>query len=83
MNKSIIIEVKQDLKELLNDIRTKIDDSGGRFDGDVESGTFHLTGISGSYKTNSENKSIEITITSKPFFISMNRIEEELKKYFS
>lgn len=57
--------------------------SNAQFQGDQNAGIFGLTvmgfDIAGKYTI--EGDDIEVNITDKPFLVSCNRIESELRKY--
>ncbi len=60
-----------------------ISGAGGSFTGDNLAGMFVISSplgkVEGNYSV--ENQSFNISITDKPFLLSCNRIEEELRKY--
>lgn len=58
---------------------------GGTFSGDQLSGNFTISSpigkVSGNYSV--EDQTFSIAITDKPFLLSCNRIEDELRKYIA
>lgn len=60
-----------------------ISGEGGSFSGDDAAGKFVIPSplgkVEGSYLV--DNQSFNINISDKPFLLSCNRIEEELRKY--
>lgn len=66
--------------EILNKIRSAIQSQGGQFDGNTESGQFHVevfgNTIAGSYQ--SDGSTLNIVITDKPFMIPCSAIESYL-----
>lgn len=63
---------------------------GGNFTGDASSGKFHLKTLIGAVEGNylvisdpeSPQTKVAITITKKPFIVSMNKIQEVISGYF-
>lgn len=68
-------------EELVERARQGIEEAGGHFEGNTSNGSFEITSpvtIKGQYEI--KGQEISITITKKPFFVSCNRIESEMKK---
>jgi hypothetical protein len=71
--------------ELVKTAESAISNAGGKFNGDVDSGGFIISTpigeVSGAYAV--ENQNFHITIEDKPFLLSCNKIETELRKYLA
>lgn len=71
-----------DPMRILNRAKTSVVAQGGTFEGDENTGNFHLTvfgnTIKGSYDTLPQQ--LNITITHKPFFLPCGTIEGFLRK---
>lgn len=76
----IILPIKENPDKILEDVKRKVSARGGNLSGNLQSGIFSVIGISGDYKI--VDKSLEITIKSKPFLIPDSFIEHEIHKYF-
>jgi hypothetical protein len=68
--------------EIINKVKTKIENEGGSFTGDDSEGKFNLPtpvgAIEGNYSV-SDNE-LKIDITKKPMMLPCSMIESELKK---
>ena len=68
--------------EIINIVKSKIENEGGSFTGDDSEGNFNLQtpvgAIEGNYMVN-DNK-LKIDITKKPMMLPCSMIESELKK---
>ena len=51
------------------------------FSGNEKSGSFNGSGVVGSYEC--DGTEIDITLTAKPFMVSWNYVEKEIRGYFS
>jgi hypothetical protein len=60
-------------------VKTAIENKGGIFIGDTNTGNFKANGIAGSYQV--QNR-VSVTIQEKPFIIPNQLIEKEVKNYF-
>ncbi|MDR1903513.1 MAG: DUF4384 domain-containing protein [Treponema sp.] len=60
-------------------VQTAIERNGGVFSGDTSAGLFRVSGIRGNYHVADR---VSITIHEKPFVISYQLIEKEIKNYF-
>ena len=82
-NFSIQFHVSAD--EVASRARNAIGNAGGTFQGDANSGIFDVSTPVGAIRGNYviENPVIHVTITSKPFFVSCNMIEKQLRSYFA
>ncbi|MBN1262554.1 MAG: hypothetical protein JXB35_17870 [Anaerolineae bacterium] len=86
---TIEIEIKGNVKDLLAQTRKAIENAGGKFEGNEKKGEFSVGTpvgpIEGEYKvragTASTKGAVELSITDKPFFVSCDMIEQELRKY--
>lgn len=70
-------------KDLVNEvakIKSGLITGGGKFEGDICSGKFSGSGVSGYYITTGDT--IEITITKKPFIAPMSLVENKIRSYF-
>jgi len=74
------------ISSIIDRIRSRITDSGGRFEGDAKCGCFHgksvIGMIKGEYRTISDTE-VEITIEDKPFMLPYGIIESRIKEYLS
>ena len=72
-------------EEILSKAKNAVESQGGAFDGDSNSGTFHVSllsnTVSGSYRV--EGSNLQLTITEKPMFVPCNAIESYLVKKLS
>lgn len=70
---------------LVDKIKSAIQGQGGTFNGTVDNGIFQVSillgSLSGSYTITGQQ--IDISIDSKPIFVSCNQIESFLKSKFS
>lgn len=70
---------------LIGRARDAINNAGGMFNGDPQSGNFSLSTpigkIAGDYQVNGQT--IAFSITDKPFLLGCGRIEDELRKYIT
>ena len=70
---------------VLDKAKTTVEEQGGFFKGDTQSGEFSLSvfgnNIAGSYAVNGAQ--LEIAISDKPFFVPCNTIEGYLKSKIS
>jgi hypothetical protein len=68
---------------LIQQAQSAITSAGGKFNGDVNNGGFIIPTpigeVSGAYAV--ENQSFHISIEDKPFLLSCNKIETELRNY--
>jgi hypothetical protein len=68
-------------EEILNKAKATVEKQGGEFKGNNETGSFHVSAmgntIAGSYAVTGND--IEMTIDTKPFFISCDMVESFLK----
>ncbi len=68
--------------EIINNVKSKIENEGGNFKGDENKGNFNLPtpvgAIEGNYSV-SDNE-LKIDITKKPIMLPCSMIESELKK---
>lgn len=71
----------KDIATEISKIKAGLAGSGGKFDGDITSGCFSMSGVQGQYivKTGAQ---IEITITKKPFIAPMSLVEKKIRSYF-
>jgi hypothetical protein len=60
-------------------VQTAIERKGGVFSGDASAGLFRVSGITGNYHVADR---VSVTIQEKPFVISYQLIEKEIKNYF-
>lgn len=78
------IPVSLTAEEVAATAKKAITDAGGNFDGNASAGNFEIAtplgAISGSYVI--QQSVIDVTISSKPLFISCDRIESQLRGYF-
>jgi len=82
---SFSLDVNDDLETLLHRVRAQITNLGGRFDGDLQSGTFSGNlSIIGSFRGQYEiaGTKVIIKIVHKPFTISCLTIESRIKEFF-
>lgn len=71
-------------EETTKEIMQKAKQQGFIFRGDTNKGTFEYEGvISAKGKYSRSGKSFTVEVTKKPFFISCNRIVEEMNKILS
>lgn len=79
---NISIDFNGDPGELIRSAEQAIAGAGGSFSGNNSDGKFAINSplgkVSGTYTV--EGQSFNISITDKPFLVSCNRIEDELRK---
>ena len=79
---SFKFKIETNPAETINKVKTKIEQEGGKFNGDENEGTFSLPTpvgvIEGSYQVTADE--LKIDITKKPAFIPCSMLEGELKK---
>jgi len=79
---SFKINVKANPAEIINNVKLKIENEGGRFTGDEREGNFNLPtpvgAIEGNYSVS--NDELKIDITKKPMMLPCGMIESELEK---
>lgn len=79
------ISFSGDAESLIKRAKQELSKAGGAFNGDSVQGNFQvktpLGSIEGNY--NIEGQQIFITITDRPFFISCERIQKELRGVMS
>ena len=75
------ISINNDLSSTLKKVEKTIVESGGKFKGDTDKGTFSGK-VKGEYVVLSKNK-VEITITKKPFVVPSRKIESAIREYFA
>ena len=82
---NIHINFNGDSEELVRQAEQAIAGVGGTFSGDQLSGNFTISSPIGKVKGNYavEDQTFSIAITDKPFLLSCNRIEDELRKYIA
>jgi hypothetical protein len=72
-------------EEILNKAKAAVESQGGSFEGDLNSGRFHVSlmsnTVAGSY-TVTDNQ-LQLNITEKPMFVPCNAIESFLLKKLS
>jgi hypothetical protein len=73
------IDRPQNMNETIQHVRTGIESSGGRFEGNEQRGSFNVKGIAGQYNVQDR---VDIHITQKPFVIPNSMIEREVRNYF-
>lgn len=83
MSKEIIISYKKPTDNLFNEIKSLMKNQKGFINGDKTIGIFEIESPIGLFKGkyNVKNTNITITIEKKPFLISTQLIESEIKKY--
>lgn len=83
---SFVVKLKEEASTIFGKMKSAITGGGGSLIGDKEFGSFEgksfLGMIKGEYRSISGNE-IEITIKQKPFLVSYNRIESEIRKYLA
>lgn len=83
---SFFVKVKDGISSIIEKIKSKITGNGGKFEGNLEHGSFGgksvLGTIKGEYITISENE-IEIVITDKPFILPYKIIECRVREYLN
>lgn len=79
---SFQFKIETNPAETLNEVKVKIEQEGGTFNGDETEGTFSLPTpvgvIEGSYQVTEDE--LKIDITKKPAFLPCSMLEGELKK---
>ena len=79
---SFNFNIESNPAEIINKVKSKIENEGGSFTGDEKEGNFNLPtpvgAIEGKY-TVSENE-LKIDITKKPMMLPCSMIESELEK---
>ena len=79
---SFKFKIEADPAEQIEKVKTKIEQEGGKFNGDENEGKFSLPTpvgeIEGSYQVNTDE--LKIDITKKPAFLPCSMLESELKK---
>ncbi|MEJ7694996.1 hypothetical protein [Daejeonella sp.] len=79
---NISIDFSGEADELLRSAEQAISGAGGSFAGNNSDGNFAISSplgkVSGTYKV--VGQSFNISIVDKPFLVSCNKIEEELRK---
>jgi len=79
---SFKFNIESNPAEIINKVKSKIENEGGNFTGDESEGNFNLPtpvgAIEGNY-TVSENE-LKIDITKKPMMLPCSMIESELEK---
>lgn len=65
-------------EELFNKIRDEIINAGGEISNNPSVGSFHISAIEGNYSIITQQITIEIT--HRPFIISCERIEDEVRE---
>lgn len=77
----INIPFSGDAETILEKARKAVEGQGGRFEGDLQSGSFDVSlmsnRVAGTYWVNEQN--LQLNITHKPMFIPCNAIEGFLK----
>jgi hypothetical protein len=85
MAHTFTVTLTDEISSVLARVRTSITGNGGRFEGNMEHGSFDgksvLGLIKGEYRRLAGDE-IEIKITHKPFIVPFSRIESEIKQYF-
>lgn len=85
MSCNFSIPFSGNLQPVLDKARATVEEQGGTFNGDNNSGEFSLSAfgnnIAGSYAVNGSQ--LEILISDKPFFVPCNAIESYLKSKIS
>ena len=80
---SFNFNIESSSAEIINNVKTKIENEGGSFTGDDNEGNFNLPTpvgtIEGNYSV-SDNE-LNIDITKKPMMLPCSMIESELKKH--
>ncbi len=74
------VRVSGDLNTTLEYVKQKAAEKGLMFTGDTQSGSFSGKGISGTYSASGND--VTVNISQRPFIISCEFIESELRKYF-
>lgn len=79
------VQIDDDIKAVLNKVRSQIKSAGGKFDGDTESGTFSgdvsmMGSFRGEYEVDGD--AVTITITKKPFTVPCHSIQLKIREYF-
>jgi len=79
---SFNFNIESNPAEIINKVKSKIENEGGSFTGDENEGNFNLPtpvgAIEGNYKV-SDNE-LKIDITKKPMMLPCSMIESELEK---
>jgi hypothetical protein len=81
MSETFALSFAGDSVQLVNRAKQVAAQNHVQFDGDEHFGTFSGDGVAGTYKV--ENHTITITISRKPFFVTMAMIQEHLQKFFA
>ncbi len=68
--------------EIINNVKSKIENEGGNFTGDEKEGNFNLPTIVGTIEGNYSviDNELKIDITKKPMMLPCSMIESELEK---
>jgi hypothetical protein len=69
----------RDLPQAVQTVRAGIEGKGGSFTGNEREGAFRASGIAGNYRVQDR---VSVSIQEKPFVISYQLIEKEVKNYF-
>lgn len=79
--RTFVMSLKQPADFLLEKVREAADKNGFLLEGNDQSGSFQGNGIFGCYQVNGDK--LELVITKKPALLSWNRVEAEIRAFFS
>lgn len=81
---SFTVEIREELTTVIQNVRARIQDSNGSFNGNTNSGTFSgntpVGRIKGMYTVNSDTATI--TITDRPIMAPCGKIQSKIREYF-
>jgi hypothetical protein len=80
MARSFSISTAEDPTTLVDRAKRVASENGATFEGDATSGSFSGSGVEGEYKI--EGRTVTVTITDKPFFLSWDNVESRVKRFF-
>jgi hypothetical protein len=80
MARTFSISTAEDPATLVDRAKRVASENGAAFEGDVTSGSFSGSGVKGEYKI--EDRTVTVTITDKPFFLSWDNVESRVKGFF-
>jgi len=79
------IQITSDVEPVVDKVKTEIINNGGKFSGDYKSGSITINlpigSVSGVYDVN--DKTICLTINSKPIYLTQSKIESEIRNYIN
>ena len=79
--RTFTINTNKDPQTLVEEVKQVGEENNASFEGDTNSGSFSGKGVEGNYQI--EGSSVHVTVTDKPRFASLSKVESKLQEFFN